>query len=102
MTDDSETAKPKLVDFGLAKMVGPEETITELFGTLGYVAPEILQRKSYNKGVDIWSLGVIMYALLSGYMPFDSKDKKEIARQTVEDAVSFDLEKFKEVQKDAK
>jgi len=42
MTDDSETAKPKLVDFGLAKMVGPEETITELFGTLGYVAPEIL------------------------------------------------------------
>ena len=42
MTDDTETSKPKLVDFGLAKMVGPEEAITELFGTLGYVAPEIL------------------------------------------------------------
>jgi serine/threonine protein kinase len=42
MTDDSNTAEPKIVDFGLAKMVGPEEVITELFGTLGYVAPEIL------------------------------------------------------------
>ena len=102
MTDDSESSKPKLVDFGLAKMVGPEEAITELFGTLGYVAPEILQRKSYNKGVDVWSLGVIMYALLSGYMPFDSKDKKEIARQTVEDPVSFNITKFDAVSKEAK
>jgi len=42
MTTDTELSQTKLVDFGLAKMVGPEEAITELFGTLGYVAPEIL------------------------------------------------------------
>ena len=44
MSDNSETAIPKLVDFGLAKMIGPNETAQEPFGTLGYVAPEVLQK----------------------------------------------------------
>jgi serine/threonine protein kinase len=42
MSDDSESAIPKLVDFGLAKIIGPYEMANEPFGTLGYVAPEIL------------------------------------------------------------
>jgi serine/threonine protein kinase len=44
MSDNSEIAIPKLVDFGLAKMIGPNETAQEPFGTLGYVAPEVLQK----------------------------------------------------------
>ena len=42
MSDNSETSIPKLVDFGLAKMIGPNEMAIEPFGTLGYVAPEVL------------------------------------------------------------
>lgn len=42
MSDTSEDAEPKLADFGLAKMIGPQEKANESFGTLGYVAPEIL------------------------------------------------------------
>lgn len=42
MTDDSENAQPKLVDFGLSKILGPNEKTNEPFGTLGYVAPEVL------------------------------------------------------------
>ena len=48
MTDTSEQSVPKLVDFGLAKMIGPNEKAEEPFGTLGYVAPEILEKKPYS------------------------------------------------------
>ena len=39
MTDNTDASVPKLVDFGLAKMIGPNEKADEPFGTLGYVAP---------------------------------------------------------------
>jgi serine/threonine protein kinase len=48
MTDTSLNSAPKLVDFGLAKMIGPNEKADEPFGTLGYVAPEILGKKPYG------------------------------------------------------
>jgi serine/threonine protein kinase len=44
MSDQKETAMPKIVDFGLSKIIGPNETATEPFGTLGYVAPEVLMK----------------------------------------------------------
>lgn len=44
MTNTSSKAVPKIVDFGLAKMIGPSEKAEEPFGTLGYVAPEILNK----------------------------------------------------------
>jgi len=44
MTDTTNKAVPMLVDFGLAKMIGPNEKAEEPFGTLGYVAPEILNK----------------------------------------------------------
>ena len=43
MTNSSSSSVPKLVDFGLSKMIGPNERAKEPFGTLGYVAPEILE-----------------------------------------------------------
>lgn len=42
MSDKSSTAIPKLVDFGLSKIIGPSEEANEPYGTLGYVAPEVL------------------------------------------------------------
>ena len=44
MSDTTEKSVPKLVDFGLSKMIGPNEMTEEPFGTLGYVAPEILEK----------------------------------------------------------
>ena len=43
MSDITEKSTPKLVDFGLSKIIGPNEKADEPFGTLGYVAPEILE-----------------------------------------------------------
>ena len=42
MTDKTRASVPKLVDFGLAKIIGPNEVANDPFGTLGYAAPEIL------------------------------------------------------------
>jgi len=44
MSDTSESSVPKLVDFGLAKIIGPSEKSQEPFGTLGYIAPEVLKK----------------------------------------------------------
>mmetsp|Transcript_64076 Transcript_64076/g.88620 ORF Transcript_64076/g.88620 Transcript_64076/m.88620 type:complete len:101 (+) Transcript_64076:1899-2201(+) len=80
MTDNSDTAEAKIVDFGLSKIIGPNEKSTDPFGTLSYVAPEVLLQKPYGKEVDLWSIGVISYLLLSRVLPFDDDDDKEIAR----------------------
>ena len=52
MVDQSSEPAIKLVDFGLSKTFAPGETCKEPFGTLCYVAPEILLQKSYDKSVD--------------------------------------------------
>jgi serine/threonine protein kinase len=72
MSDNTINSIPKLVDFGLAKFIGPNEKAIEPFGTLGYVAPEVLLKQPYSFACDMWSFGCIMYALLSGCLPFDS------------------------------
>lgn len=75
--DDSDL---RVVDFGLSKIIGPNESSVEPFGTLSYVAPEVLLQNPYGKEVDLWSLGVITYLMLSNVLPFDDEDDKEIAR----------------------
>jgi serine/threonine protein kinase len=80
MSDETDDSVLKVVDFGLSKMIGPNETASDPFGTLSYVAPEVLIQRPYGKNVDLWSLGIIIYVLLSGMLPFDSEDNKETAR----------------------
>lgn len=91
MSDTSDKSIPKLVDFGLAKIIGPSEKTTEPFGTLGYVAPEVLKKEPYTFSCDLWSLGCITYALLSGSLPFDHESQKETIRMTLHDQLVFDL-----------
>mmetsp|Transcript_35365 Transcript_35365/g.75384 ORF Transcript_35365/g.75384 Transcript_35365/m.75384 type:complete len:556 (+) Transcript_35365:125-1792(+) len=63
----------KLIDFGFSKMWDPNIKMHVSCGTLAYVAPEVLQ-KSYTSQCDMWSLGVIVFILLSGYMPFSGSE----------------------------
>ena len=66
----------KIGDFGLAKKLRQNETIKGVAGTLSYMAPEILQDKEYSYEVDIWAIGVIMYFLLTGELPFKNPNKE--------------------------
>ena len=66
----TENDEIRLIDFGLSK-VQVTEFLNERAGTPYYVAPEVIERK-YGKQADIWSLGVILYQLVSGLIPFDA------------------------------
>mmetsp|Transcript_18967 Transcript_18967/g.13582 ORF Transcript_18967/g.13582 Transcript_18967/m.13582 type:complete len:130 (-) Transcript_18967:355-744(-) len=89
MVDKSESANIKMVDFGLSKTFGPGETCKEPYGTLCYVAPEILLQSAYDKSVDCWSLGIIIYLMLGRHLPFDSEDDKEIGHKTIYQEINF-------------
>lgn len=102
MVDKSNNSQVKLVDFGLSKTFGPGETSNEPFGTLCYVAPEILLQKPYDRSVDCWSLGIIIYLMLSRHLPFDSNDEKEIGRKTIYKQIDFKHNVWDNVSADAK
>jgi non-specific serine/threonine protein kinase/serine/threonine-protein kinase len=76
----TEDGTPKLLDFGISKIISEDladqtSTVTKLGAmTPGYASPEQLQNKSVTTSTDIYSLGVILYELLSGHRPFESKE----------------------------
>ena len=103
LTSESEDADVRLLDFGLSKIVGPNQKCTEPYGTLTYCAPEIILDKPYLKTVDSWSLGVMTYLMLSGSLPFSGKDEHEIAKNVVYSKVDFERKPiWKEISKEAK
>ena len=69
----------KLTDFGLSKVIsndGDINTTNTLCGTLEYIAPEIFQRKPYDKSIDWFSFGVVLYEMLTGQLPFNIKNEE--------------------------
>mmetsp|Transcript_18632 Transcript_18632/g.33671 ORF Transcript_18632/g.33671 Transcript_18632/m.33671 type:complete len:565 (+) Transcript_18632:147-1841(+) len=93
----------KLADFGISNKFGDSEDLemTSIVGTPHYVAPEVLTRR-YGKECDVWSLGVILYVLLSGRMPFDGDDVKEVLEQIMRANFTFSDKIWREVSQDAK
>ena len=103
LTSESEDADVRLLDFGLSKIVGPNQKCTEPYGTLTYCAPEIILDKPYLKTVDSWSLGVMTYLMLSGSLPFSGKNEHEIAKNVVYSKIDFERKPiWKEISKEAK
>ncbi|CAE7766487.1 CPK2 [Symbiodinium sp. CCMP2456] len=72
----------KLIDFGLAEHCEPGDFMHTAFGTILYVAPEVLQQQ-YDRACDIWSCGVMMYCLLCGSPPFHGSSDAEIMHRVM-------------------
>lgn len=68
----------KIGDFGLAiESTNPRVSSKSLCGTTNYLAPEVVERKGFAFGTDIWAVGVIAFVLLYGYTPFEEHDALE-------------------------
>ncbi|KAL1528006.1 hypothetical protein AB1Y20_009377 [Prymnesium parvum] len=68
---DDKTGLVKLIDFGLSCTLGALSTDANPFvGTTSYLAPEVLDRKPYSFGCDIWSLGVVFFTMIFNVFPF--------------------------------
>ncbi|PAA47883.1 hypothetical protein BOX15_Mlig021692g4 [Macrostomum lignano] len=67
----------KLTDFGLSKEAADKDLTHTFCGTIEYMAPEVLVRQGHGKDVDWWSLGTLMYDMLSGGPPFSADTKKQ-------------------------
>lgn len=72
----------KIIDFGLS-MKADTFSIERLAGTRHYIAPEVISDGRYTKACDIWSLGVILHVILSGYFPIGGNTVDEIFKATL-------------------
>ncbi len=72
--------RPKFIDFGLSKVFLEGEFSYERYGSLAYSSPEIIIGGKHNLSTDIWSLGIVLYGLLSGLLPFISLNKEMTKR----------------------
>uniref|UniRef100_A0A672SXJ5 Ribosomal protein S6 kinase n=1 Tax=Sinocyclocheilus grahami TaxID=75366 RepID=A0A672SXJ5_SINGR len=109
-TDDTENSEIKVIDFGFARLKPPGNQLlkTPCF-TLQYAAPEILKYDGYDESCDLWSLGVILYTMLSGQVPFQCHGKslmhtsaEEIMRKIKQGDFSFEGEAWRNVSNQAK
>jgi serine/threonine protein kinase len=72
----------KLIDFGFSTVCQPGKRLKVFCGTPSYMAPEIVRRTEYEgKPVDMWSLGILLYALLCGCFPFRAKSYPDLYRR---------------------
>lgn len=72
----------KIVDFGLSNLYKNNELLKTACGSPCYAAPEMIAGKKYvGLRVDIWSAGVILYAMICGYLPFDDPDTQELYKK---------------------
>lgn len=86
----------RLSDFSSARKVGKKKKLTKKIGTSYYIAPEVLKR-SYNEKCDIWSVGVLLFILLSGHPPFWGSNDKEILDKVANKPPDFREDEWEKV-----
>lgn len=91
----------KIIDFGLSTHFEYSKKMKDKIGTAYYIAPDVLHG-TYDEKCDIWSCGVILYILLSGFPPFNGSNEYDILKKVEAGKYTFDLPQFKKVSDKAK
>ena len=101
LIDEEDESTIKIIDFGTSQVFDPEKKMDQTYGTAYYIAPEVLQHK-YDEKCDVWSIGVIMYILLTGRPPFDGGTDNQIIKKVQQGKYPTKIAEFKPLSKDAK
>lgn len=100
-SDTSKNPTLKATDFGLSCFMDARETRSDVVGTVHYTAPEVFQG-SYSWPCDLWSCGVILYALLSGLLPFSHQDPVVLAKYVMKAPIDMENGPWRSVSAEAK
>jgi serine/threonine protein kinase len=87
----------KLCDFGVSRLVKNNQIIKEQCGTPAYLAPEIIIDEFY---ADVWSLGVLLYAMLQGTVPFKANNIADLHKLILKGDFDFAVDSISEEAKD--
>ena len=87
--EDMSDVTLKIIDFGLSKILGINETANEPYGSLSYKAPELILHKDYNFKVDVWSMGITIYYIVYKALPFDEGSREAIKKAIINNPVPF-------------
>lgn len=90
----SKEGEIKLIDFGLSQRTQGNKKLKSIAGTPYYMAPEVLDGQ-YDYKCDIWSLGVLLYVFMSGYLPFQGQNRNEVFNKISTGNYHFRHEEFK-------
>mmetsp|Transcript_3807 Transcript_3807/g.3603 ORF Transcript_3807/g.3603 Transcript_3807/m.3603 type:complete len:304 (+) Transcript_3807:20-931(+) len=101
LENKTPTARLKLIDFGTSQEFNKGKKMKKFIGTSYYVAPEVING-SYDQKCDVWSLGVILYIMLSGTPPFNGPDDDAIYANILKRPLSFSSSRWNFISKEAK
>ena len=88
---------PKITDFGMAARLSKDQMITKVAGTISFMAPEIVMDEPSDFKADVWSLGVMLYALICSGVPFSGVDRRATGDLIVNKDLSFEKPVWKSV-----